>query len=77
MVCLEPSNLSDELHSLKIGEGTIKWYKEEIEKYDEIINKFAKEKQKSDLVMDGSSKSDEDHNDDEIWKEFSKSFFHN
>lgn len=77
MVCLEPSNLSDELHSLKIGEGTIKWYEEEIEKYDEIISKVTEDKQKVDLVMEGNSKESEDTNDEKIWKEFSKSFFHN
>jgi FixJ family two-component response regulator len=77
MVCIEPSNLSDELHSLKIGEGTIKWYKEEIDKYDELVNKITKENQETDLVIEGNNKEAEDNNDEKIWKEFSKSFFHN
>jgi len=43
MCCIEPSNLSDELHSLKIGDGAISWYKEEIEKYNEIVTRIQKE----------------------------------
>lgn len=37
MCCIEPSNLPDELHSLKIGVDSINWYKKEIEKYSEIV----------------------------------------
>jgi len=73
MVCLEPSNLSDELQTLRIGEGTIKWYQEEIEKYDRIINELSKEKLKTSESKDLMLK---DQNDEEIWKKFSKSFFH-
>ena len=36
MVCLDPSNLSEELHSLKIGADSVNWYRKEIDKYSEI-----------------------------------------
>ena len=37
MCCLEPSNLSEELRSLKIGVDSINWYAKEIDKYSEIV----------------------------------------
>jgi FixJ family two-component response regulator/glycine cleavage system H lipoate-binding protein len=67
MCCIEPSDLSEELHSLKIGQGTVKWYQEEIEKFDKIIKDI-------DIQTDSTS---EDQKDEEILKEFSKSFFNN
>jgi CheY-like chemotaxis protein len=39
MCCIEPTNLSEELRSLKIGADSINWYKEEIDKYSEIVGK--------------------------------------
>lgn len=36
MCCVEPSNLSEELQSLKIGADSINWYKKEIDRYSEI-----------------------------------------
>ena len=36
MCCVEPSNLADELQSLKIGADSINWYKKEIDRYSEI-----------------------------------------
>jgi len=36
MCCIDPSNLAEELHSLKIGADTINWYRDEIDKYAEI-----------------------------------------
>ena len=40
MCCLEPSNLSEELHSLKIGVDSIAWYKREIDRYGEIVKEI-------------------------------------
>ena len=77
MVCLEPSNLSDELHSLKIGEGTIKWYQQEIDKYDKIISEVVNEKLQTESVSISNDETGKDYKDEKIWEEFSKSFFHN
>ena len=43
MCCIEPSNLSEELRSLKIGADSISWYREEIDKYAEIVKGAEKE----------------------------------
>lgn len=37
MCCIEPTNLSQELHALRIGADTVSWYREEIEKYGQIV----------------------------------------
>ena len=37
MCCVEPSSLPEELPSLKIGADSIKWYKEEIDRYAAIV----------------------------------------
>ncbi|MEK7827632.1 MAG: hypothetical protein AAB299_07865, partial [Thermodesulfobacteriota bacterium] len=38
MCCIEPTNLAEELHALKIGVDSVNWYKEEIEKYTQIVS---------------------------------------
>ena len=43
MCCIDPSNLAEELHSLKIGSDTINWYREEIDKYAEIAKGIEQE----------------------------------
>src|SRR3972149_1140526 len=42
MCCIEPSNLSEELHSLSIGMDSVNWYQKEINKFDEIVNNVKK-----------------------------------
>jgi len=55
MCCIEPSNLAQELHSLKIGVDTINWYREEIEKYTAI----AEGMKKGGLPIEPSSTGDD------------------
>jgi CheY-like chemotaxis protein len=77
MCCIEPSDLSEELHSLKIGQGTVKWYQEEIEKFDKIIKEIENGAQQADTTEEGKKILSEDQKDEEILKGFSKSFFNN
>lgn len=60
MCCIEPSNLSEELRSLKIGADSINWYREEVDKYSEIVK--AVEKENRQAAAPGAS-------DDEAWKQ--------
>lgn len=76
MCCIEPSNISEELHSLKIGEGTINWYKQEIDKYEEIVNRFEKEKQQIKSLDEGNNSVREEQFEEKIWREFSETFLH-
>jgi glycine cleavage system H protein len=74
MCCIEPSNLAEELHSLKIGVDTINWYREEIEKYTEI----AEGMKKGVLPIESSSKGDDKAGrhkaDGEFLEKFAKTF---
>ena len=56
MCCIEPSNLSEELRSLKIGADSVNWYREEIDKYAEIV----KGAEKEDRQAGPSGRSDEE-----------------
>lgn len=37
MCCIDPSNLPEELRSLKIGVDSVNWYRAEIDRYSEIV----------------------------------------
>lgn len=63
MCCIEPTNLSDELHALKIGESAVSWYKDELNKYNEIVVNV----QKENLETKSSS--------EKILNKFCKTFF--
>jgi glycine cleavage system H protein len=43
MCCIEPTELAEELHSLKIGADSITWYREEIDRYSDIVKESEKE----------------------------------
>jgi CheY-like chemotaxis protein len=66
MCCIEPSDLSNELQSLKIGADSIHWYQNEIDRYDKIFNDATQK-----LENDGTIKNEFSA---ETWKEFSESF---
>lgn len=65
MCCIEPTNLSEELHFLKIGESAVNWYKDELNKYNEIVLKVQKENPEVEL------------HSEKIINEFCKTFFKN
>ncbi|MBE0622732.1 MAG: response regulator [Burkholderiales bacterium] len=74
MCCIEPSNLAQELHSLKIGADSINWYKEEIDKYSEIVKSVEKETQPIEPSSKGSGKAERQKTDERIFAEFAKTF---
>ncbi len=61
--CLEPVNLSEELSSMKIGNVAVNWYKDKIEKYNEIVTRVQKEN------------LDTEHANKKILNEFCKLFY--
>ncbi|MCX7140452.1 MAG: response regulator [Proteobacteria bacterium] len=71
MCCIEPSNLSEELHSLKIGVDSINWYKAEIEKYDEIVKGVEKDRAQTGK---GNDQSAAQNADDRLLTEFVRTF---
>lgn len=74
MCCIEPSNLAQELNSLKIGVDSINWYKEEIDKYSEIVKAVEKEVQPVEASSRGSDKAEKRQTDERIFAEFAKTF---
>jgi CheY-like chemotaxis protein len=74
MCCIEPSNLAEELHSLKIGVDSINWYKEEVDKYTEIVR--AAEKRRPHIESSGKSdeKAGKQDMDETMLEDFAKAF---
>ena len=74
MCCIEPSNLSEELHSLKIGVDSINWYKAQIEKYNQIVKEVETERTQADPSSKGNDQLDMKKADEKLLKEFIKTF---
>ena len=74
MCCIEPSNLAEELHSLKIGVDSINWYREEIDKYAEIVKGAEKESLQIAPSGKGDDKAEKQKTDEIIVGEFAKTF---
>jgi len=74
MCCIEPSNLSEELSSLKIGADSIAWYKREIDKYSEIAKGLDKAERKPDSPGKQPDKGDDQQKDEKFLGEFASAF---
>ncbi len=74
MCCIEPSNLSEELHSLKIGVDSLNWYKAEIEKYNEIVKKVEKERLQAAPSGKADDQAKKQEYDEKLLKEFASAF---
>lgn len=72
--CIEPSNLAEELHAMKIGVDSINWYKEEIDKYTEIVKGIEKESQQSESSTRRDDKAETNKTDERIFEEFARTF---
>ncbi|MGZ8265904.1 MAG: response regulator [Burkholderiales bacterium] len=70
MCCIEPTNLPEELHSLKIGVDSINWYKEEINRYHKIVNATPQ----NGAAGNGSEQGDKQKADDKFVQEFARNF---
>lgn len=63
MCCIDPSNLPEELRSLKIGVDSINWYREEIDRYGTMVKEFEKDRRQiesSAAGRDGGAKQQAD-----------------
>ena len=74
MCCIEPSNLPEELRSMKIGADSIKWYGEEIEKYAEIARGAEKESLRKAPSDKGNDKAQKQGTDEMVVEKFAKAF---
>jgi len=74
MCCIEPSNLPEELRSLKIGIDSINWYREEIDKYTEIARTIEKEGPQTGSSGKGSDRAGQQKTDERFLEKFAKTF---
>ena len=75
MCCIAPSNLSEELHALKIGADCINWYKAEIEKYNELARGVEKDRLRIESSAKGGDREAENQKTDEKFLEqFAQTF---
>ena len=74
MCCVEPSNLAEELHSLKIGADTISWYREEIDKYVEIAKEIEQQGAPSASAGKSADKAAEQKADERLMEAFADTF---
>jgi CheY-like chemotaxis protein len=66
MCAIDPSNLAEELHTLKIGVDCLNWYKEEIDRYSTIVKGLEKER--------GRDQATAQKADDKLLEEFGRTF---
>jgi len=74
MCCIDPSNLPEELRPLKIGVDSINWYREELEKYNDIVKGFEKEGLVIGSPAKGNDKAAKQKTDEKFLEEFAKTF---
>jgi CheY-like chemotaxis protein len=74
MCCIDPSNLPDELHSLKIGVDSINWYRGEIDKYSEIVKRVEKERLQIESSSKGNDKAEKQQTDEKLLEKFAETF---
>ena len=69
---VEPTNLTDELKTLRIGADTVSWYQKEVDKFSKIIRKINSEESKS--KTEKNDKKRTENLNDKIWDAFAESF---
>ncbi len=73
---VEAANLKDELNNLKIGPDAASWYKNEIDKYTEMVKKVSSMQKDSASEAADEKSIDYYQMDDRLWDEFTRSFLH-
>lgn len=74
MCSIEPTNLNEDLHTLKIGSDTVSWYQKEIDKFHGTIKGISLKKAEAKTVSEGNADVRSEQPEDEIWEVFSNSF---
>lgn len=74
MCCIDPSNLAEELRSLKIGADTVNWYREEIDKYTEIAKGIDREGGRAASAGKGGDKAAAQEADEGFVEAFANAF---
>jgi len=74
MCCIEPSNLPEELRALKIGVDSINWYKQELDKYADMVMGAENETSPADQSGRADAAAGKQEADEMIVERFAKTF---
>jgi CheY-like chemotaxis protein len=72
MCCIDPSNLAEELQYLKIGADSVNWYKDEINRYSDIVKGAGT--QGAPAAAPGRPSGQKPPDDERLMETFSKTF---
>ena len=71
---IDAIDLNNELDSLMIGASAVSWYQKEIDRFTKLARSMNNNKENIGAIVDGEDHIDYHHMNDNIWKEFNKSF---
>jgi CheY-like chemotaxis protein len=74
MCSIEPTNLNEDLQSLKIGSDTVSWYQKEIDRFHELAKQINSQKEESKETREGITEREKKKLNERIWEAYSKSF---
>ncbi len=77
MCGIEPSNLAGELPGLRIGSESVHWYQHEIDRYNELFNKFREDASRHESNKTEKNAPNGNMENSKILIEFSKPFLQN
>ncbi len=74
-VCrIEPTSLADDLKDMKVGEAALAWYREEVDRYAQMVAKLSREKREAGTEADAGKDAESDALDAATWSAFSQTF---
>lgn len=74
MCCIEPSNLPEDLRSLRIGVDSINWYRDEIDRYAAIVQRVEKANPQTASTGQADDAVEKRRMNEMILEEFAKTF---
>lgn len=74
MCCIDPSDLSEELPALRIGVESVNWYREEVDKYSEILQDAEREGLRAKASGKGDDKAGKQAADEKFVEAFARAF---
>lgn len=71
MCSIEPTRLTEELQTLKIGADAVQWYQEEIDRFQTTLNEIARQKREAQSPQEDVSQAEAEA---ATWEAFARSF---
>ncbi len=74
-VCrIEPTSLADDLKDMKVGEAALAWYREEVDRYAQMVAKLSRDKREAGTEADAGKDAESDALDGATWSAFCQAF---